>query len=30
MSEADQLVVLDQFNQAWNGHDLEAAPARIP
>ncbi len=29
MSEADQLAVLDQFNQAWNEHDLEAALALV-
>jgi ketosteroid isomerase-like protein len=29
MSEADRLAVLNQFNQAWNKHDLEAALALV-
>ena len=29
MSEADRLAVLNQFNRAWNNHDLEAALALV-
>jgi len=25
MPEADRLAVLEQFNRAWNEHDLDAA-----
>jgi ketosteroid isomerase-like protein len=29
MSEADRLAVLEQFNRAWNEHDLDAALALV-
>jgi ketosteroid isomerase-like protein len=29
MSEADPLAVLDEFNRAWNEHDLRAALALV-